>query len=260
MENHMITAYHRPQTLDEALTLLTQPNTLPLGGGTLLSHGIADSVQVVDLQLLGLDSLTKTGNNLELGATLTLQALLESTDCPPAMKSALKLEAPLNIRNSATVAGTLVTCDGRSTFATALLALDAKLEIRSANSDSRIINIGEFLPLRSKGLISSITIPTNAKLAFDYVARTPSDKPIVCVALAQWNSGRVRMAVGGYGKTPMLAMDGTESDGTSFPDVVLHSVQTAARNAFHEATDDWASAEYRVDVAATLAKRCLESL
>jgi len=28
----MITAYHRPQTLDEALKLLAQPNTLPLGG------------------------------------------------------------------------------------------------------------------------------------------------------------------------------------------------------------------------------------
>ncbi len=250
MENHMITAYHRPQTLDEALALLTQPNTLPLGGGTLLSHGIADSVQVVDLQLLGLDSLTKTGNSLELGATLTLQALLESADCPTALKSALKLEAPLNIRNSATVAGTLVTCDGRSTFATTLLALDAKVEIRSSNQDSRTINIGEFLPLRSSGLITSITIPTNVKLAFDYVSRTPSDKPIVCVALAQWNSGRTRMAVGGYGKSPMLAMDGTESEG----------VETAAKNAFHEANDDWGSAEYRMDVAATLAKRCLEQI
>jgi len=51
----MITTYHRPQTLDEALTLLTQPITLPLGGGTLLSQGKSDSVQVVDLQLrLGL--------------------------------------------------------------------------------------------------------------------------------------------------------------------------------------------------------------
>jgi CO/xanthine dehydrogenase FAD-binding subunit len=86
----MITAYHRPQTLDEALTLLTQPNILPLGGGTLLAHGTADSVQVVDLQLLGLNSLTKTGNNLELGATLTLQALLESADCPAALKSSSK--------------------------------------------------------------------------------------------------------------------------------------------------------------------------
>ena len=48
----------------------------------------------------------------------------------------------------------------------------------------------------------------------------------------------------------MLAMDGTEADG----------IDTAARNAYHEANDEWASAEYRMDVAATLAKRCLENI
>ena len=259
----MITAYHRPQTLDEALTLLTQPNTLPLGGGTLLSHGTTDSVQAVDLQLLGLDSLTKTGNHLELGATLTLQALLESEYCPGALKSALKLEAPLNIRNSATTAGTLVTCDGRSTFATVLLAMDAKIEqatFSHSKIEYRTSNIGDFLPLRPPGLITSISVPTNVKLAFEYVSRTPADKPIVCAALAQWNSGRTRLALGGYGKSPLLGMDGTESEGTSSSDLVLRSVQTAARNAFHEATDEWASAEYRMDVAATLAQRCLQNM
>ena len=56
--------------------------------------------------------------------------------------------------------------------------------------------------------------------------------------------------LGGYGKSPMLAMDGTEADGA----------ETAAKNAYHEATDEWASSEYRIDVAATLTKRCLESL
>src|SRR5512139_2456705 len=108
---HMITTYHRPQSLDEALTLLTQPNRIPLGGGTLLSRSTADPVEVVDLQALSLDSITKNGNNLEIGATVTLQQMLESVHCPEALKSALKLEAPLNIRNTATVAGTLVACD-----------------------------------------------------------------------------------------------------------------------------------------------------
>lgn len=244
----MITAYHRPKTLDEALTLLTQPNTVPLGGGTLLSKPTVDPVQVVDLQLLGLDSLTKNGNELHLGATLTLQSLLESEHSPNALKSALKLEAPLNIRNSATVAGTLVACDGRSTFATILLALDAKITVISKQSS--VVGVGEFLPLRPRGLITQVTIPLNIKLAFDYVARTPSDKPIVCVAVAGWASGRTRLVVGGYGKSPMLAMDGTTSD----------DLAAAARNAFHEATDDFASAEYRMDVASTLAKRCLEGI
>jgi CO/xanthine dehydrogenase FAD-binding subunit len=35
------------------------------------------------------------------------------------------------------------------------------------------------------------------------------------------------------------------------------SDEAAVRNPFHEATDGWASAEYRMAVAKTLAKRCL---
>lgn len=265
----MITAYHRPTTLDEALTLLTQPNVIPLGGGTLLSKPTTDSVEVVDLQSLSLDTIKKQGNQLEIGATVTLQQLLESEHCPESLKGALKLEAPLNLRNAATIAGTLVSCDGRSTLAAILLALDAKLEIKSINQielaemeidarppkqDVTTLGLGEFLPLRAEQiqgkLITSVTIPVNIKLAFDYVSRTPADKPIVCAALAQWNSGRTRLVLGGYSKSPMLAMDGTEAEG----------VETAARNAFHEAADEWGSAEYRMDVAATLAKRCLENI
>jgi CO/xanthine dehydrogenase FAD-binding subunit len=251
----MITAYHRPKTLDEALTLLTQPNRTPLGGGTLLSKPGTDPVEAVDLQSLSLDSIKKSGNNLEIGATVTLQQLLESEHCPEALKSALKLEAPLNIRNAATVAGTLVACDGRSTFGTIMLALDAKIErtkLDNSKVESRISNIGDFLPLRNSqgSLITAIIIPLNVKLAFDYVSRTPADKPIVCAALAQWNSGRTRLALGGHGKSPLLAMDGTEAEG----------IETAARNAFHEATDEYGSADYRMDVAATLAKRCLENI
>ena len=244
----MIREYHRPQTLDEALALLTEPNTVPLGGGTLLSTTRIDSVKVVDLQALGLNTVKKQGNNLEVGATVTLQQLLEDANCSPELKSALKLEAPLNIRNSATAAGTLVSCDGRSTFISMLLAMDANLSVIS--DQSSVVNVGDFLPLRPRGLITSIQIPLNVKSAFEYVSRTPADKPIICAALVQWNSGRTRLVLGGYGKSPLLAMDGTEAEG----------LEAAARNAYHEATDEWASAEYRMDVAAVLAKRCLAEL
>jgi len=131
--------------------------------------------------------------------------------------------------------------------------MDAKIEhaiLDNSNIEYRITNIGDFLPLRSTDLITKIILPANIKLAFDYVSKTPSDKPIVCAAVAQWNSGRTRLVLGGYGKSPMLAMDGTEAEG----------IDTAAKNAFHEATDEYASAEYRMDVASTLAKRCLEAL
>ncbi len=249
----MITTYHRPRTLDEALTLLKQTNTLPLGGGTLLSKPTTDSVEVVDLQALGLDTVKKNGNNLEVGATVTLQQLMENENCPDALKQAIKLEAPLNIRNAATIAGAIVCTNGRSTFASALLALDAKIEqaiFDNSKVEYRVSNIGDFLPLHSKNLITKITFPTNTKFTFEFVSRTPADKPIVCAALVQWNSGRTRLTLGGYGKSPLLTIDGTEAEG----------IQVTARNAYHEAKDEWASAEYRMDVAATLAKRCLDSI
>lgn len=249
----MITTYHRPKTLDEALTLLTQPNTLPLGGGTLLSKPTTDSVSLVDLQLLKLDALRVVGNDLHIGATCTLQTLLESEHCPSALKTALKLETPINIRNSATVAGTIVSSDGRSPFVTMLLALDTKLEHRPLTTDhlpSAVIGLSEFLLTRPKSLITSITIPLNTKTAFEYVSKTPSDKPMVCASIAQWNSGRTRLTLGGYGKTPLLAMDGAEDGG----------IETTARIAYHEAGDEWASAEYRAEMASVLSKRCLENI
>lgn len=244
----MISTYHRPQTLDEALTLLTQPNTVPLGGGTLLSKATADSVSVVDLQALGLDSLRVSGNDFAIGATCTLQSLLESENCPEALKTAIKLEAPLNIRNTATVAGTLVASDGRSPFAAMLLAMDAKASVIS--DQKLVISVGEYLLTHPQGLITEIVIPLNTKTAFEFVSKTPADKPVVGAALAQWNSGRTRLTLCGYGKSPLLAMDGTEADG----------LDAAAKNTYHEANDEWASAEYRMDVAAVLVKRALESL
>lgn len=248
----MITEYYRPQTLEEALRLIALPDTFPLGGGTLLSKPGPAPIKVVDLQALGLNALNPKGNALEIGATATLQQLLEFPRLPKALKAAIKLEAPLNLRNAATVVGTLVAADGRSSFATALLALDAKLAF--ANLESEILNLGDFLPLRGENLrgklVTRVEIPLNLKLAFETVARTPMDKPIVCAALAQWPSGRTRLALGGYGKAPFLAMDGTEAEG----------IETAAHNTFHEANDEWASAEYRMDMAATLAKRCIANL
>lgn len=247
----MITDYFRPKSLEEALDLIKQPDKLPLGGGTHLSKLKFTTVQAVDLQALDLNTIKKNGNNLEIGATTTLQQLAEDEHIPKALKDAIKLEAPLNHRNLATVAGTVITAGGRSTFTTALLALDAKLMIQP---DNETVEIGNFLPLRPENvigkMITTIIIPLNVKLAFESVARTPADKPIVCTVLANWPSGRTRLALGGYGTAPLLAMDGTESNG----------LEDAARNAYHEATDEWGSAEYRMNVAAILAKRCFETI
>jgi probable selenate reductase FAD-binding subunit len=243
--------YHRPQTLEEALALLSrvEVDTVPLGGGAVLQKDAAAPLAVVDLQALGLNAITFEGKVIDIGATATLQALLDTPGLPAGLYAAVRHQASYNLRQMATVAGSLVACDGRSPFAVAMLALDAELTVAQHATRNTPLSLGNFLPLRvlRARLITSITIPANARLAYEYVARTPADLPIVCAAVAQWPSGRTRLALGGWGAAPLLALDGPEAGG----------LEAAAQNAYAAAGDEWASAEYRREIAGVLARRCL---
>lgn len=249
----MIIEYHRPETLEAALILMArpQPMTLPLGGGTVLNRPTLGSFAVVDLQALGLKTLEQQKNSLHIGAMFTLQALSDVSGIQPALREALQSEATYNLRQAATIAGTLVSARGYSPLVTAMLALDASLEIKGISSGTRNMTLGDLLPLRKEllqgCLITKVIIPSNAHLAYEAIARTPADLPIVCAALAQWPSGRTRLALGGFGDAPMLVLDGPEAGG----------VESAARDAYLHAGDEWASSEYRSEMAAVLAGRNL---
>jgi CO/xanthine dehydrogenase FAD-binding subunit len=251
----MISEYHRPTNLAQALELLARPDpiTIPLGGGSALQRSQPDRLAVVDLQALGLNSLRRQGNFLQLGATLTLQSLLDEIDERQlsnlaGLKNAILHDSTYNLRQVGTIAGALVSAGGRSPFAVAMLALDASLALQPG--DERLL-LGELLPLRHEQLahrlITSISIPLNVRLSYEYVARSPADLPIVCAAAAIWSSGRVRLALGGFGAAPMLAFDAPDSQG----------IEHAASSAYSQAGDEWASAEYRQQVAAVLAVRCV---
>ncbi len=253
----MINEYHRPETIGEALELLNrkEPRTIPIGGGSAVERYSPEPLAVVDLQALPLGGIRQQGNTLELGARATLENLLSVENLQPELKRAILLEAGANLRHVATVAGALVSADGRSPFTTAMLALDTALTwLAGAETRRESISLGDLLPVRSGALpgrlITEARLPLNAGLAYDQVARSPADQPIVCVAVALWPSRRTRVALGGFGKYPILAMDGPEPGG----------VEAAVQNAYSQAQDQWASAEYRQEVAVTLAKRCLEQL
>ena len=264
----MILEYHRPSKIEDVLWLLAraEPPTIPLGGGTALERFSSRPIAVVDLQSVGLNTIQRQGNTLQLGATLTLQNLAdwlksEKLENLAGLQQALAHEATYNLRQVGTVAGALVTANGRSPFATAMLALDASVSVQPGDSQSgdsqsgdEQVALGDLLPFRierlSKRLITLVTIPLNARLAYETVARSPADVPIVCAALAVWPSGRTRVALGGFGSSPVLAFDGSEAEG----------IEIAARAAYSQAEDEWASAEYRGEIAGVLVERCRNRL
>ena len=254
----MILEYHRPSKIDDVIALLAraEPPTVLVGGGTTLERFSTRPVAVVDLQAIGLDTFERQGNSLQIGATLTLQRLAdalkhEKLENLAGLQQAIGREANYNLRQVGTVAGALVSADGRSPFATAMLALDAGLRLQPGDEQ---VGLGDVLPLRSERLahrlITAVTIPLNVRLAYEYVARSPADLPIVCAAVASWPAGRTRVALGGFGAAPVLAFDGTEAEGS----------ETAARDAYSQASDEWASAEYRQEIAGVLVKRCIAAM
>ncbi len=254
----MIIEYHRPKTIEEAVQLIgrNERETVPMGGGTVLNAlpeelGLDKEFAVVDLQDLGLDQITVKGNQIVFGAAATLEALVRFDGTPEALVRAAKLEAAKNIRQAATVAGALIASDGRSPFTTVMLALDAELQILPGDEK---IRLGDLLPLRWElligKLIKEISIPTNVKVAFEYVARSKADQPIVSAAVTRWNSGRTRIILGGFGSQPILVLDG--KDDLQFEEPV--------RMAFSDAGDQWASAEYRSEIAEVLVKRCMDQI
>ena len=249
----MIKAYYRPATLDEAVALLLdkEKDLRPLGGGTRVSRQQEGVSGVVDLQNLCLDYLIKGDGFNKAGSTLRLGPLLKNPDVHPEIKRAILVDTHQNIRNAATTAGWLVSSDGRSIFTTVLLALDAKLTWEPGGTE---IQLGDWLPIRyveSPGiLITEIGWRDDLQLAFEYVARSPKDRPLVIVAVARWNSGRTRVALGGFGNSPIMAMDGPESGGAD----------VASRAAYYDAEDQWATAQYRREVVAKLALRCVDRL
>ena len=246
----MIVEYNRPATMEEALWLLqrTDPKTVPLGGGTYLSQAKVGDVAVVDLQALGLDEITMDGMTARIGATAKLQDIYEFEGLPVVLYKALYQERGANMRRMMSLAGFLVTADGRSPLLAGLHALNARIVF----ADGVSTGIDEWLPARQQQrqkLITRIEVPVNAGLRLETVSRAPTDRPVLTVALAVWLSGEQRLVLGGWGENTRLAYQGA----------VLEEAIKAAESTLAEASDAWASAEYRKSAASAILRRFMQA-
>ena len=243
--------YHRPQTLDEALELLE--HGVPLAGGTRLTPSLRGVGALVDLQDLDLDQIEATESTLEFGGTATLQGLVDNgSRLPEALIQAARLEAGWNIRNQATVGGTIVTGDGRSPLLTVLLALGAELELAPGGDRISLGDAFDRGEARAGGkLITAIHAANPGRLEYAQVARSPADRPQICVAVVADPSEKLaRIALGGYGAHPILLPNGEGLEAKE----AAHLAQTM----YADAGDQWASAEYRSSAAATLVARLVK--
>jgi CO/xanthine dehydrogenase FAD-binding subunit len=243
--------YFRPKTMNEALALLEQG--VPLAGGTALTPRRNRLDAVVDLQDLGMAALEHKGDFLEVGAGCTLQQLVEGEPLvPPALVAACRAEAAWNLRNMATVGGTVVSGDGRSPVLAAILALAA--EVHGVPRDEWV-GIDSYLESRGQEsghrLLTAFRWPFAATLRSAQVGRTPMDRPFVLAAVGRNASGAYRVVLGGHGSRPIRVALAEEALAAGDASAAVRR----AEEAFAKAGDAWASAEYRSHVAGVLVRR-----
>lgn len=242
----MIETYYRPDSIEEAVDLLKNPelSAIPLGGGIVVSKMEARDLNVVDLQNLPLTYIHLEENKFHMGAAVKLEELRNAQELPDALKIAIEHECSFNLRQQASLAGSLLTSDGRSPLACVFLALNAKLVWLPSNT---IESLEEYFGSGCKTgvLISEIVFEQPVLIDYDFVARTPFDQPIIQASRVQWASGRTRLVVGGWGKAPRVAFDSQKGG----------SQEAGLHLALSQADDDWATKEYRLAAVEHLINR-----
>lgn len=248
--------YHRPKKLDEAIPLLDRAQ--PLAGGTSLTPRRRELSAVVDLRELSLDGFRVDDSRLTFGAALRLQAIVETgEDVPGVLREACRREASWNLRNMATLGGTVVVADGRSPLLTVLLALEAKVNLEPGGEAVDLDLLLEDREAKLSGrLITDLHLVRPDPLLYEQVARSPADRPLVCVAVARLAKGGdeedFRVTLGGFGGRPVRVLEAEEALQGSGD---AEAAAKAARGRYLKAGDEWASAAYRSEVAGVLTRR-----
>lgn len=263
-------AYYRPENMTEALRLLSQPDTIALGGGTKLLATEAGVAQagVVDLQALGLNQVERKGDRLQIGASVTLTGLSQIVRKEEASAAGTQLllkgihqAGPNTYRNSATLGGTIASRLNDSELLSTLLVLETELILLSPQAYK--ISLSDYLQGEDapKGLISEISVSwIDGQGVSERVARTPADYPIVSITCWRPAGGSIRLAGTGLGPRPfgLTAAEDVLQGGVN--EQSIEAAAEAASGASMHLGDFRGDAAYRAEMAAVLTRRVLRQM
>jgi CO/xanthine dehydrogenase FAD-binding subunit len=206
-----VKTYHRPQSVEEALRLLVQKGQAGaiLAGGTGLVSRLDDDVtDIIDLQATGLDRFDVSEDRVSVGSMTRLQMIVENETVPAVVRDAARNEGPNTLRHAATVGGALVGGDWESELCAALLAFDAKVTVQTAGELCEV-DLEEFVANEyPDGIVIRVSFARDGAAAYERVARTPADSPIVAVIGRRDANGVVKLAFCGVAERPVLLTPG----------------------------------------------------
>jgi aerobic carbon-monoxide dehydrogenase medium subunit len=272
--------YHRPSTLDEAVSLLGENGEArPLAGGhsllPMMKLRLSTPEALVDLGGIdGLDGIAEDDGGLRIGALATHAAVADSelvrARCAVLAETA-GLIGDLQVRNRGTIGGSVAHADPAADYPTLLKALRASISAFGADGE-REIDADDFFvdlfttALQPGELVVSVQVPsTPPGTGAAYVKhRHPASSYAVVgvAALVTVDGGSctsARLTVGGAVRTPVHATAAAEAlVGEPPSEEAAAAAADKVGQAIPDAmSDTYASGEYRVHLATVLAKRAL---
>lgn len=232
---------HIPQTLEQALEIKRKTGGTYLAAGTdiLVSHRHKEDLIALE-KIPGLSTIEDGKDFIRIGSLVTFDALERSAsvrkNLPALWQAACSIAGP-QIRNRATVGGNIGCFSPASDAVTALVALDAQVELY--DGETRREKLENLHSIDNGAIIRAVLVPKRfAFSAFEKVGkRNAMSVSVINMALAR-NGGEVRIATGCVGPHVILCRDVTE---------VLGSIRPI--------NDRWGTVEYKQIVAGNLLEK-----
>ena len=255
-----IREYKKVESLEEAWQLNQKKNNRVLGGMIWLKMEKINVGTAIDLSGLGLDTIEETEDGFSIGAMVTLRqlelhpGLAAYTD--GAVRESVRHIVGVQLRNLATVGGSIYSRFGFSDVLTMFLALDASVELYKGG----IVPLAEYAaqPYDRDILVRVIVPKTQTSFHYQSVRNSQTDFPVLTCAAARTTAGEYRFAIGARpGKAvlysfPSEAGETAEAKADRFAAAVQESIRTESNLR--------GSAEYRNHLAGVLVRRAVRKL
>ena len=206
-----IREYKKVESLEEAYTLNQKKSNRVIGGMIWLKMETLNVGTAIDLSGLGLDTIEETETEFRIGAMASLRALELHEGLAAytngAMRESVRHIVGVQLRNLATVGGSLYSRFGFSDVLTMFLVLDAQVELYKGG----IVPLSEYAERpKDRDILVRIIVPKkNAKFNYQSVRISQTDIPVLTCASVKDENG-YRFAVGAR---PARGADGGSRSG-----------------------------------------------
>jgi putative selenate reductase FAD-binding subunit len=194
----MIVQFFKPDIIADALALKAEYGSKAayMSGGSKLNCAAVthDKTIAISLAHLGLDRIVRQGNKLEIGATVSLQSIIDHKEVPHSLKEAAQLIYSKHLRNQATIGGEIAAIQDASVILPMLLVLEASLLL----DNGKQISLEKYLSGKRDGLIQKVILSDAAIVASTRkVSHTVDGLVTLTAAVALGDAQKIRIALDG---------------------------------------------------------------